>query len=960
MRAVLGLLLLLMGFTSPVLASQDTVKWSKVNIPLQGKPGGWVLASGSDIQYLSQASNGNLYAYGKGLSYTLYQSTDGGSSWSAIGNVTDNIVDIAIAPDNTVYYATPSQVYKSVDGTNKFAPLPTPPRVGISNIEITAIDATRLSNNIIIVSTRDADSPEFGGIYLMDDAPPFAWRDTSLGAYDAYTVAFSINYPADHQIIAVVSDETDTFITTNFGNGWGSTIANAKIAGLVPVSASIAFPKDYNPSLFASYFVAIDSGAANRGDVYRVETSIATDLNIGATYGLGSVDVSGLAVSGDRARVNLMAGAADSAEVYISTDTGRNWQRSNKPPTGQSKTYVLMAPAKAYAATSGNESALSYTTDGGITWNQLSLIDTVISSIVDLAPSPSSQGNTLFMLTNKTGGKDSLWRSLNDGKNWERVLSSALADIDAIDRVRLPPQYGSESQTVFVAGISNSKDAIWKSTDNGQTLARRTVPSPINTWAVVDNTTLFIGSYDGVRGLVYLSTNSGVTYSEGAMAGSQSLNSITPSPNYAKDKTILVGNSDGWIFYSEDGGASFVPLPADAKTKPLSGNISIAFDSKYASNNTVYAASSTAGKGIYRFIIGKSDKWEKIDSPTTAALGQMAVSTKGILYATNLTANGGMERSLDPTYPLGPTFESVTNGLDDAATLFGLWLGDVQLWAIDSTNTSLLTYIDSLTQPIVPASPRDKTIAVGTLINYEIKNVSLDWKPLPGATNYKWQLDYDTEFSNVPAGFEGTTQASSVRLPTLDPATSYYWRVRATQPVLSPWSDKWSFTTSFGTETNAPELKSPIVGANGVPVKPIFQWSAIAGASGYELVVSTEAAVNNPTILKSGSYALANTAWQSNIALNYNTTYYWKVRAVSADTYSPWSAVSAFTTEPTPATPTTPAPSTPPTTQSPLPSISNWTEWLVPLGGIMFLVFLLIMLTMLITMIILVAKVIKL
>jgi hypothetical protein len=249
---------------------------------------------------------------------------------------------------------------------------------------------------------------------------------------------------------------------------------------------------------------------------------------------------------------------------------------------------------------------------------------------------------------------------------------------------------------------------------------------------------------------------------------------------------------------------------------------------------------------------------------------------------------------------------------------------------------------------------------VGTLINYEIKNVSLDWKPLPGATNYKWQLDYDTEFSNVPAGFEGTTQASSVRLPTLDPATSYYWRVRATQPVLSPWSDKWSFTTSFGTETNAPELKSPIVGANGVPVKPIFQWSAIAGASGYELVVSTEAAVNNPTILKSGSYALANTAWQSNIALNYNTTYYWKVRAVSADTYSPWSAVSAFTTEPTPATPTTPAPSTPPTTQSPPPSISNWTEWLVPLGGIMFLVFLLIMLTMLITMIILVAKVIKL
>ena len=54
----------------------------------------------------------------------------------------------------------------------------------------------------------------------------------------------------------------------------------------------------------------------------------------------------------------------------------------------------------AYAATSGTESAFSVSRDGGITWNQQSLIDTKISDIVDLAPSPDySQDNTLFMLT---------------------------------------------------------------------------------------------------------------------------------------------------------------------------------------------------------------------------------------------------------------------------------------------------------------------------------------------------------------------------------------------------------------------------------------------------------------------------------------------------------------------------------------------------------------------------------
>ena len=55
---------------------------------------------------------------------------------------------------------------------------------------------------------------------------------------------------------------------------------------------------------------------------------------------------------------------------------------------------------KAYTATSGTESAFSYTPDGGIAWNQVSLIDTAITFIKDLAISPNySQDNTLFMLT---------------------------------------------------------------------------------------------------------------------------------------------------------------------------------------------------------------------------------------------------------------------------------------------------------------------------------------------------------------------------------------------------------------------------------------------------------------------------------------------------------------------------------------------------------------------------------
>jgi len=960
------LLLSLLSSISPAVATPDEVKWSRFNIPLDGESGNWVLADGSDVQHLTMAGDGTLYAYGKGLTYTLYRSTDGGYSWSSIGKVKDAIVDIAIAPDGVVYYATSSAIYRFTDDGDdgKFVALPSPGGAGGGGVEITSFDVIRLNNNVIVAGTRDTGPAQYGGVYTLDDTAPFTWTDTSLGK-DVYAVAFSPSFPGDRQLVAVATDEKDTFITTKFGDaGWGTTTGDAKLEGIVPVSACIAFPEDYDSERIASYFVAIDA-VGNNGDVYKIENSVATDLNIGSGYNLSNVDVTGLAITGDTARAGLLAGAATSAEVYSSPDGGRNWKRSTKPPTGEGNTYVVMAAdfadsGRAYAATTGTESAFSYTEDGGITWNQVGLIDTTIVDIIDLAPSPSySQDNTLFMLT-MGKAKHSLWRTLNGRAGWERVLSSTLANIDEIDRVGLPPQYSRTSPVVFIAGLGNGNPAIWKSTDNGQTFGSpRTAPLPIDTWAVVNDTTLFIGCQDAIEnvGLVYRTTNSGSTYSTGAVAGSDSLWSIVLSPKYDQDETILAGNIKGGVYWSNDNGSSFKPLPPDATSPPLTGYVTVAFDPRYSRNSTVYAASDTADEGIYRFIIGTRTSWEKIDSPTGGMLSQLIVSPDGTLYATNQKADGGIERCLNPTYPLGPTFETVTRGLDDGVQLTKLWLADNALWSFDAASSRLMTYTDSLTQPVTLTSPPDKASGIGTIINYTISNVSLDWETLSGATEYQWQLDHDTDFSSVPAGFEGNTRASTAQLPVLEPDTRYYWRVRASQPVLSPWSDKWSFTTGFGTEAIAPELSSPEAGARGMPLKPVFQWSAVAGADSYELIVSADASFSNPSILKAGTYALPATAWQCNTPLNYDTTYYWKVRAISGDSCSAWSAVGAFTTESPPPPPGSLLPPEPP---PPQPATPDWMNWLMPIGGAFLLTFLLVMIMMLITMIILTIKVLKL
>jgi len=211
-----------------------------------------------------------------------------------------------------------------------------------------------------------------------------------------------------------------------------------------------------------------------------------------------------------------------------------------------------------------------------------------------------------------------------------------------------------------------------------------------------------------------------------------------------------------------------------------------------------------------------------------------------------------------------------------------------------------MSFNDTLTTPVTLISPADGSPGTGNLIDHTVRNISLDWETIDGATSYQWQCDQDTDLSSVPSGFEDSTQASSTPLPPLESATTYYWRVRASAPVLSPWSEKRSFTTSLDTEAIALKLESPAAGSSGVQVKPIFQWTAISGADAYELLVSTGSDFASPVIIKQDDYALPANAWQCDANLDYDTTYYWKVRAINASTHSAWSAAGVFATEPSP------------------------------------------------------------
>ena len=766
---------------SPAAASDTASRWVKVNTPASGESGGWVLAPGSDIRCLTMAPDGTLYAYGAGLTYSLLKSNNGGIKWSCVGQVQNVITAIAVSPQNPdiLYYATNTSVYRSADGGNSFIQLPVPGGAGTGHKEITSLAAGWLTGSIIAASTRDADSGEWGGVYLFDESAMVpAWTDAGIGNYDVYRVAFSPAYANDQQIIAVATDETNSYVFNRTGiSGWNALISPAQLyldnagnpaALAIGHSASIAFPDDYSAaSESRSLYVGIDAGTG-LGDVFKITCSdapapsTAQDLNISGPH--GAIDVCSLAARGENGAVVLAAGASGDNRIFTSTDGGNTWKKSLKAPAGSGNTSVLFSPdfnatGEIYAATSGAGSGFSISRDTGNTWNQASLIDSSIDNILEITCSPEySLDNTLFMVTTGSGpGTGSLWRTVNGGVSWERVFSGPGPSVETIEHVGLPPAYGPGCHTIFVSGESNGNPAIWSSEDNGQSFRPRFTydhatgaPFPVDAMAIIDDNTLFVSSYNGAQSMVYRAGNRGFTFTPGVPAGNQPIHSIVLSPDFPDDKTIIAGNSAGGVYRSVDGGASFSPLPSDGSTPPNPGMAHIAFDPAYKENRIIYFAGDNSGAGFYRLNTADDDGWVSLNAtlPAGAVIDSISVSGNGILYGVN-SNSGGLERCIDPRART-PVFETVTSGLSAGATLVGIRQSGNRIWAVDSTNCKLMTYNDTLTEPVVQDRPADTASGTGSLANHAVKDVTITWETMTGATDYEWQCTDSKDFFPFP------------------------------------------------------------------------------------------------------------------------------------------------------------------------------------------------------------------
>lgn len=169
-------------------------------------------------------------------------------------------------------------------------------------------------------------------------------------------------------------------------------------------------------------------------------------------------------------------------------------------------------------------------------------------------------------------------------------------------------------------------------------------------------------------------------------------------------------------------------------------------------------------------------------------------------------------------------------------------------------------------------------------------NPGLNWNPSANADYYQVQVASNNTFSNPV--LNSSTEATGIQVSSLNYATTYYWRVRAAAEGFSGWSSTWSFTTVMQSPPNSPTLLLPTNNSTIFSVSPTLSWSQVNNAQSYNIQVSTDASFGNVIINHSN---IAGTSLPLT-GLNYNTSYYWHVRASNTAGMSAWSSTWKFTT----------------------------------------------------------------
>jgi multisubunit Na+/H+ antiporter MnhC subunit len=280
-----------------------------------------------------------------------------------------------------------------------------------------------------------------------------------------------------------------------------------------------------------------------------------------------------------------------------------------------------------------------------------------------------------------------------------------------------------------------------------------------------------------------------------------------------------------------------------------------------------------------------------------------------------------------------------------------------KFWTVNdgSTTDAVHTFTDTTYKtPVSLNVPADVAVVTTNPVTGRAEDVAFTWArlgvtaptftssgaPITLGNLYRIEIALDSAFTQIVKDLVqtvpnvsdpvvvliGPNQPTETNYP-FAPGTTYYWRVRAIAPLESPVSVTRSF--KFSSLAAPFAIQGPAVGATNIPIKPILSWTAYEGALWYELTVSEDPTFAIPEFSHNVGAGIKppTTFYGVTETLKYDTTYYWRVRGVTAEPFvkgttvvtpaGPWQT-GAFTTMADPAkAPGATAPTTPGTPTAP-------------------------------------------
>ncbi len=561
--------------------------------------------------------------------------------------------------------------------------------------------------------------------------------------------------------------------------------------------------------------------------------------------------VHSLAVNGNK----IFAGISPIG-LWLTTNNGQNWAQTDLFYVS----VISFAISGNYIFAGTNGSGVHLSTNNGQSWTQTALNNRVVHSL-------AVNGIWLF-----AGTDQGIYRSIDNGSNW--ALSVFLNETLSFAKC---------GDNMF-AGTMNS--GIYHSTDNGNywhgVLSSKTVQSLA---ASGDN--MFAGTlnYFGV----YRSTTAGLGWSQ------TSLNNKTVYSLAISGNNIFAGTWFYGVYHSEDNGSNWTEKNQGWSVIPDVKALLIA-------NNYIFAG--TEGKSVWRRILTDFTLPSSpvLISPVNNSVGQPLSlnlvwnkSQYSSKYTVLLSTDSLFNNVIINDSLLTDSVKTISNLIPLTNYYWKVSAGNGSGWSSYSSTYSFKT-IGSPTQ-VVPNLPANNSINQPVNITFKwYKAIDQTFKTNRAVSNY-W-LEYSTDSTFVNNVVKDSTLTDSLKSVTgLNTAAKYYWRVKAKNTVgWGNFSSIWNFTTIVPIPS-APALIAPANNSTGNPLNINLIWSKPQYATGYNLILATDAAftniILNDSLLTDSVKALTN--------LNSLTNYYWKIRAKNI---AGWSAFSSYYTFKTVGAPT--------------------------------------------------------